>query len=406
MKILEKIKGITGDLIYSMLGLVVMNGVIQLVLYPFLNNRLGAEEFGRVLTMISLVAIMGSTFGTAANYSRMVSHTKKTDSNGDYNIFLLIIAAVSIVVSLAGMFWLGTGGAVYFIGYYLLMVITVMRYYGDVEFRLNVNYKRFLVYYLTISAGYLIGIVCFIFTGSWILAMLVGEMLAVGYVVVTGSIFRKPLIKPSEHFKANFVSFALLSGTELIATLILNADRIMLQAFAGGTAVTVFYAATLIGKMVSLVSMPLNGVIIGHLARYDGKLKDSTFVKLCGGSVLLSLLLNVLCVGVSYIFVGIMYADIFEIAEPYFWLANLGQVFYFVSNTLTVVLLRFTDEKYQLYINLIYLAVFVALAIPMTYIWQLWGMAWALVIVNVIKILVVAVVGKVQLGRLAKQQEK
>lgn len=403
MKMLEKIKGITGDLIYSMLGLIAMNGVIQLVLYPFFNSRLGAEEFGTVLTMISLVAIMGSTFGTAANYSRMVSRTKGTDSNGDYNIFLLIIAAASVVVSIFGMLWLGNRSVVYFIGYYLLMVVTVIRYYGDVEFRLNVNYKRFLAYYLLISAGYLAGIACFTFTGSWILAMLVGEMLAVGYVIVTGSIFRKPLIKPSEYFKANFVSFALLSGTELIATLILNADRIMLQAFAGGTAVTVFYAATLIGKMVSLVSMPLNGVVIGHLARYDGKLKDSTFVKLCGGSVLLSLVINVLCVGVSYVFVGIMYADIFEMVKPYFWLANLGQVFYFVSNTLTVVLLRFTDEKYQLYINLIYLAVFVALAIPMTYIWQLWGMAWALVIVNVIKILVVAIVGKVQLGRLAKQ---
>lgn len=405
MKILEKIKGITGDLIYSVLGLVAMNGVIQLVLYPFFNSSLGSEQFGNVLTMISLVAIMGSTFGTAANYSRMVSHTKGVDSNGDYNIFLLIIAVASVGVSIVGVLWLGEGGIVYFIGYYLLMVVTVMRYYGDVEFRLNVNYKRFLIYYLLISAGYLVGIACFKFTDSWILAMLVGEMLAVGYVIITGSIFRKPFLKPSENFKNNFVSFALLSGTELIATLILNADRIMLQAFAGGTAVTVFYAATLIGKMVSLVSMPLNGVIIGHLARYDGKLKDSTFVKLCGGSILLSLVLNVLCVGVSYVFVGIMYADIFEMVKPYFWLANLGQVFYFVSNTLTVVLLRFTDEKYQLYINLIYLAIFAVLAVPMTYVWQLWGMAWALVIVNLIKILVVAIVGKVQLGRLAKSQK-
>lgn len=405
MKILEKIKGITGDLIYSVLGLVAMNGVIQLVLYPFFNSSLGSEQFGNVLTMISLVSIMGSTFGTAANYSRMVSHTKGVDSNGDYNVFLLIIAVASVGVSIVGVLWLGEGGIVYFIGYYLLMVVTVMRYYGDVEFRLNVNYKRFLIYYLLISAGYLIGIACFKFTASWILAMLVGEMLAVGYVIITGSIFRKPFLKPSKNFKTNFVSFALLSGTELIATLILNADRIMLQAFAGGTAVTVFYAATLIGKMVSLVSMPLNGVIIGHLARYDGKLKDSTFVKLCGGSILLSLVLNVLCVGVSYVFVGIMYADIFEMVKPYFWLANIGQVFYFVSNTLTVILLRFTDEKYQLYINLIYLAVFAVLAVPMTYVWQLWGMAWALVIVNLIKILVVAIVGKVQLGMLAKSQE-
>ena len=72
----------------------------------------------------------------------------------------------------------------------------------------------------------------------------------------------------------SFLDFKAL-GTELIAAVILNADRIILQAVDGGTSVTVFYAATLIGKMVSLISMPLNGVIIGHLSKYNGKDKYS-----------------------------------------------------------------------------------------------------------------------------------
>ena len=40
MKIPEKLKGITGDFMYSMMGLIVMNGVIQLALYPFLSKQL------------------------------------------------------------------------------------------------------------------------------------------------------------------------------------------------------------------------------------------------------------------------------------------------------------------------------------------------------------------------------
>lgn len=399
MKLIEKLKGITGDLIYSMLGLVVMNGVIQFILYPYLNGQLGAEKFGSVLTLISIVAIMGSTFGTAANYSRMVSYTKQRQAKGDYNLFLLIIAGISVFVSIAGLIWLGNISLIYFAGYYLLMIMTILRYYADVEFRLNVNYKRFFIYYLLISAGYLAGIVVYRFTSSWVIAMLMGETLAVGYVVITGSVFKRPLFKPSEFIKENFKSFMILSGTELIATLILNADRLMLQVFAGGVAVTVFYAATLVGKIVSLVSMPLNGVIIGHLAHYDGKLKKSTFTKICLASIALGFVIDIFCVGLSYVFVKIMYADIFDMVRPYFWLANLGQIFYFISNTLTVILLRFTDEKYQLYINIIYLLVFVAVAIPMTAAWQLWGMAWALVIVNVVKIFVIMIIGGVQLKK-------
>ena len=148
-------------------------------------------------------------------------------------------------------------------------------------------------------------------------------------------------------------SLLILSGTELIAAVILNADRLILQAIDGGTSVTIFYAATLIGKMVSLISTPLNGVIIGHLTKYEGGIKKSTFVKLCLGSVVGSL----------------------------------------IANTLTVILLRFTDEKYQLVINILFLIVFVVIAIPMTIALGLWGMAIALVVVNLIKILIIMAVG-------------
>ena len=91
MKVLDKVKGVSRDLIDSMLGLIAMNGVIQLLLYPCFQRQLGTDKFGQVLTLLSIVSIMGSTFGVAANYSRMVAKTKNIDCNGDYNRFLLFI---------------------------------------------------------------------------------------------------------------------------------------------------------------------------------------------------------------------------------------------------------------------------------------------------------------------------
>ena len=79
--------------------------------------------------------------------------------------------------------------------------------------------------------------------------------------------------------------------------------------------------------------------------------------------------------------------------QIYLRCANLGQVFYFIANTLTVILLRFTEEKYQLVINILFLIVFVVIAIPMTIALGLWGMAIALVVVNLIKILIIMAVG-------------
>ena len=381
------------DLIYSIMGLVVMNGVIQVVLYPYLTKQMGADRFGDVLSLISVVAIMGTTFGTAANYSRVVSATKRKIQNGDYNIFMIMIAVVSIAVSLVAMLVMRQFTVWGYIGFYILMVATVLRYYADVEFRLNTNYKRFFIFYLLISIGYVVGVVLYPMTHSWIMAMLLGELAAVVYVVCVGTIFRRPYLKKSDDFNGNMKSVLLLSGTELIAALILNVDRLMLQYFEGGTAVTIFYTASLAGKIVSLVSVPLNGVVIGHLAKYEGKLSSKVFAGICGGGILFGLAVNAVCVAVSYVFVKLMYPDVFPMAEPYFGMANAGQVFYFVSNTLTVVLLRFTDEKYQLYINIAYLLIFMIFAFPMVIFWGIWGMAIALLIVNLIKIMLIMIMG-------------
>jgi O-antigen/teichoic acid export membrane protein len=393
MKFFDKIKGVSRDLIDSVLGLVAMNGVIQFVLYPGFQRYMGTESFGRVLSLLSIISIMSCTFGVAANYSRMLVKTKKIECKGDYNIFLLGVCVLCIPVSIAGLVWLGDGSVLMFVGFLVLMAVTVLRYYSDVEFRLNVNYRGFLLYYVLISVGYVVGLLLYPITKSWIIAMLIGEVAAVLFVFFKGALYEKPYFEKSDYFKDNMKSVIILSLTEFIAAVILNADRLMLQAIVGGVAVTIFYVATLVGKMISLVSMPLNGVIMGHLAKYEGKLAPKTFLKLCVGVILLGMVLNVLCVGVSIVFVLVLYPDLYNDVKPYLLVTNAGQIYYFLSNTLTVVLLRFTDEKYQLYINIVYMAVFVVFAVPMTFLWHIWGMAWALLIVNLIKIVAIMVVG-------------
>ncbi|MBQ4282353.1 MAG: hypothetical protein IJB96_00300, partial [Lachnospira sp.] len=296
-------------------------------------------------------------------------------------------------VSVAGLVLSGESEPVGYIVYIALMAATILRYYADVEFRLNINYKRFFVYYLLISLGYLLGIVLFKMTGMWMLAMIIGEVSAVLYVVFIGHIFRKPLFEASDYIRDNMKTFLVLSGTEIIGTLVLNADRLLLKIFVDSAAVTVFYAATLIGKTIALVSMPLNSVIIGHLARFEGKMSRKLFCGFCAGGALLSLPVNLFCTAISYVFVQIMYPDVFDVAKDYFFIANLGQILYFISSTLTVVLLRFSKEKYQLVINVIYFIVFLILAVPMTYVNGVTGMAWAIVSANLFKILVIMLVG-------------
>lgn len=393
MKALEKVKRISKDLIYSILGIAVMNGVIQLVLYPYLQHKLGAEAWGHILTLLAIVSIMGTTFGTGANYSRMLARANERDSNSDYKRFLLYVCIFAVVVAFVGMYWLQIGSVKTYFGYYFLIVVTILRYYADVEFRLNIDYKRYCFFYLLVALGYLIGIGGYFLFESWIMVMLLGEAAAVLYVKCRGTVLSGAWAR-SDHYKINMRSMLQLTGTQLLANVVFNSDRLLLQAFCGGAAVTVFYVATLIGKIVSLISTPLNGVLIGYLSRYKGKAKNRIFMKLGLCSIPAGIVLTTLCTCASYVFVKIMYHDVFHMVAEYLWIANAGQVFYFISGTLMVVLMRFVNEKYQLYVNALYVAVFFVLAIPMTMQWEIWGMAAAVLISNVFRIVLIAWFGE------------
>ena len=395
------IKSAGSDFILSVLALCIYNGVLQLVIYPGLETRVGAEAFGTVLYLISAVSIMGAGFGTAASYSRMVAKKERSEANGDYNFFLLLISVLSVPVTLAALIAAyGFSGVDYLeaLFVWLLMVVTVARYYADVEYRMNIRFKDYLFFFLFVAIGYVIGLLIYPYTGSWVITILLGEAFGIVYTVIRGSIFRAPFFARSEAFKENLRSLFYISASNLLGALILHSDRILIRLMIGAREVTVFYAASLIGKIVALLTTPLNGVIISYLTNYDIKLNRKRFGLLSIAALLLCVLGAFICSGVSIIFVKVMYPDIFEEARSFFYLANLGQMLYFVSGSLMVVILSFTREKMQIFISAVYAALFCLFAIPLAYLWGLWGFAIGVILANLSRCFIVAAIGLKKLG--------
>lgn len=391
----KNILHMAGDLIWAILGLVLMNGMVQLLINPKLEQWMGEESFGDYQSVFSIVAIMGTTFGVAANFSRMVKSRVKKDRNGDYNIFLAISSAICVGAAAVALVIYDSFNAKDYILLIFLMIFTVLRYYGDVYFRLHLNYKGYFVYYAVITAGYCIGLLVFRYLfEDWIITFLIGEALAFVFVFFRGDIFRgKNLFKPSPYFKENSASMWILTGTDIITAVTQNADRIILNLTAGGAAVTTFYVSTLLGKVVSLLTTPLNGVMIGYLEKYDGKITKKIFSVFVFALLGLAILATLACYVASIIFVKIFYPNVFESAKEYFFFANAGQVFFFISNCLMTVLLRMANEKYQMGVNIAYAVVYAAAVVPLTIKYQIWGLVWGLMIANIFKFVLVSVIG-------------
>lgn len=391
----KKIFNIASDLVFSIAGLMLMNGMLQLLINPMLNNWMGEDAFGNYQSIFAVVSIMGTTFGVAANYSRMVRARDKKDTNGDYNIFLTVIAVLCVAVAAGTLVVYKSFNATHFILLTVLMVATVLRYYGDVNYRIKLNYKGFFIYYAIITAGYCLGLLLFKYISEqWMLTFIAGEVAAVVFVLLNGNIFKgKKLLQKSPEFGGTMKSVGILSATNLLSAVAQQSDKIILGLAMSGTDVTTFYVSTLLGKVVSLLTTPLNGVLIGYLTKYEGKFTKKMFAIFA--VVLLGLGIVALggCFIASEIFVKIFYPDVFAEAEQYFLLANAGQIFYFISNCLMTVILRIASEKYQMYINIIYIIIYAATVIPLTLSFGIWGMTIALLITNGAKFAITTIVG-------------
>lgn len=402
MKEVEKAtaKHFSRDLTYTVTGLVAMNGITQLVLYPLLQSWMGADAWGICLSLISVVSIMCVSFATGANYSHVVRANRDTEVRGDYNLFMLGICAVSIVVAIvAGIVIVGTDPVV-ILGFCALMVFSLLRYYGDVEFKLTLNYRGYLVYYLAISAGYLVGLglqwlglTTFSVVEWWWFSILLGEVAAFVYLLVRGHLYKRPLFARSSQFKRNFLSLMALSSAYLLSGIIMNADRLLILAFVGSAEVTIFYTSTLLGKTVSLLTSPLNGVVIGYLTKHDVHVTRAVFLKISVAVLLAGVVLSAVTVGLSYPFIYLLYPNLYDVAQQYLVVGSVGQVFYFLSEMLLVIVLRVASERWQLYLNIGYTILYFALTVPAVIFGGIWGIAVAILVANVLRFLAVMVFG-------------
>lgn len=392
-------RAIASNTLYTMGGMLVMNGVLQLVIYPLLYRHMGDKELGGLLFIMGLVAIVCPSVGQALNTSRLVVRRNHPVTNGDYDWLLLGFGGLGSVIALflsrGSLENVGMG-----IGVFLLLLVTVFRYYGDVEYRLNLNYKRYFIYYCLVSAGYVAGYAAFRLTGWWVLIFLGGEIAAIVYVAATGQIFRQFLTR-SGSFPVAFQRGFFLMLSYLVTNTTLNMDKLVLKSILGEEAVTHFYVVSLIGKTMVLLVAPINTIVISYLTKKKELLTRSQFLKasLAGGVV--SIVFFLASQIGTPLFVWLFYRDLYDTIKNLITVVNLGQILGMYSAYLFILVLTFTDEKWQLWLQAAHFVILAAVSVICTKLYGIQGFAWALLGANALRIAAVILLGttKAKKGR-------
>ncbi|MGN0819419.1 MAG: lipopolysaccharide biosynthesis protein [Christensenellaceae bacterium] len=380
------------NIFYNVGAVLIMNSVLQFVLYPYFRRLLGSESYGVALTLMSVISITAGSVGTAANYSRLVSQKILRPSNGDYFVLILLAGVVSALIGAIFLWKFDLLSPVSVILLSLVIIFTAYRYYGDVEYKLNTAFLKYFLFYLAISIGYGVGALAFKITRDWMIAILLGEVFGVAFSAFFSRTFRKPF-EISSNFKLVAKSFSLLLMSYLLENLTLNADRILLAVMEGGEAVTIYYNASLFGKVIALMTVPINSLIISYLVRFEGGLTKKLWFLFVGGVVALGVFGFIGCFVGSVIILPVLYPEDYAAVKLILTPAIISQIFYFTSSILLVVLLKFFGEKKQFLFNFIYGVGFFALTFIGTKFLGLNGFVWFSFGVNALRLLLVAIVG-------------
>ncbi|MDO4619729.1 MAG: hypothetical protein Q4B09_03805 [Lachnospiraceae bacterium] len=395
-----KLQKLAAGSIYTIAAALVLNCVLQLLVYPQLASGLGAEANGTVLYLMAFVNILGPSIGQALNNSRLVLRRDYEVSNGDYNIEILLYSAVGILITL-----LAAADSLHGIGMpvlaAVLILLTNFRYYGDVEYRLNLQYRNYFFYYAICGAGYAVGFLLYRATGNWFLIFLTGEAAALLYVILTGSIFRSPF-RVSPYFKTVLKRGAILVLSYSVTNLTLNIDRLYLKHTLGGEAVTIYYVASLIGKTLVLFIAPINTVLISHLTKNNIRPDRRMFLKFVGIGAAVSCIFFAACEIGTPIFVRIFYPSLTESVAPILTIVTATQILAMLSAYLFIIVLTFTGERWQLALQCCHLAAVLLLISVMTPAGGLAGFSGAVLIANTLRIIAVIALGIIAAGKQQK----
>lgn len=372
---------------------------LQFFVQPFLASQLGAEKNGKFLTAMSLLHFVVMLLGTTLHTTRLLSESKYKESEqyGDFNVGLAFLCLPC---------WLATAIGCYILDFALidilfislLAVIWMIKDYAIVKYRLEINYKRILINNAICSVGYIIGMFLYRIWPCWYIIIITGTFLSFIYTIISSHILKEPFAI-TKLFKQTSKSYGILFLTEAMKVLILNFDRFVIYALMTGAAVSTYYSASIMGKLVSMVSVPIGNVVLSYLVGMNSMSKKS-FHKISLLIVLVGLFSYIISVGISPLLLQLLYPDWVNESLSLIYLTCGISFFELCRQMLGPFILRFCNLKIQPKIYGVYSVLYVFGGYISLRKWGLMGFAVTNLIVTAIIALLVWYIGESNVRKL------
>lgn len=382
-------KRVTTDFIYTVGATVILNAVLQVIVYPLINRIGGQESLGNVTYFMSIVNITMNSIGMAVCNNRLALHNKFETKNGDYLFYLAILIPIAVVVSI-----LILSSDLVLIDYLLIAVLIVfacLRAYGTVQYRIVLSYNKYFFAFLSCSIGYLIGTGIFYVFRHWQIVFIFGELVGFIFVFFTGNVLK--FDGKSENLLKVFKSTIILSCSTLIYEITTNADRLILKNFDSAKSVSLYYTVSSVPKLLFMLSLPINNIILTYVANKKMVLNKKTFVKLTAVFSGLGLMFYLGSVIGIPIFMKILYSNLWRDGKAYMFTIPIIVVIDLICSMIANLIFAKFGSKYHLMIFGSFLLYYAPLAIIGTNQNGIIGFIQFAIIAEVIKYVLIVLFG-------------
>lgn len=383
-----KKKKVVFDMALNIVATAIPTFVLQLLILPNLAKFMSDDNYGLLVTVLAFLNVMPSTMGNVLNNIRLLYNENyvETNNEGDFNILLAILEGVNFLSVTVFLFYYDSNLTLFTV---LMTGITALlwlaREYFLVAFRLIINYRAILLCNVIMVGGYGIGYLLFLGTKVWQVIYISGLLCSLIYCFIRSRLWKEPF-KITPLFKRTSTQGLLLLIAKILNRLLVYADKIIVFPVLGGALVSVYYAATVFGKVVSLMITPVNSVVLTYLAKAkkktDSMLKSALLVGIAVCAVG-----YIVCVLISRPVLTILYPQYVDNAMHYIYLTTGTTVLYALISIVDPFIMKFFDMKWQIAINggtvVVYLALGISLMIP----WGLMGFCVGALLTNVLKLL-------------------
>lgn len=379
---------IFSDFILNIIASAVPIIVMQIVILPIMGIRLGDKGFGLAVTLISMATLFSLPFGSVLNNIRLLmdNEYRKNNINGDFKILLTASIIINAIFMIIGtIYYEGRFSPVSIILVVLFSCLNILREYLIVSFRIKINYRAILLNNLMLSVGYLFGLLLFYFIEYWQIIFVSGSGFSLFYILKNSNIIYESFSKTKLFGKTLYNSLVLFFSV-LMKTALTYADKLLLFPLLGSTGVSIYYTATLMGKILSLIFTPISSVMLSYLAKMS-KIKIKQFVIIVTLTTVFGLIGYFIIIFISEPILNLLYPSWANESLKLINVTTATAILGVISSVINPVILRFNHINWQIVINLVNLILYTILVFVFYSFYGLIGFCFAMLIANIIKLL-------------------